>query len=184
MPENICPVWVGYLLSNPLRKLIQNPDTILSPFIKPGMMVADIGCAMGFFSIPMGQMVGHGGKVICLDVQEKMLARLEKKAKDKKLNQRMDYRLCQANRLELEENEVDFICAFAVVHEVPDPSLFFQQAASALKPGGKLLLCEPLGHVSRANFDEELSLAKTWGLGVIERPEIQKSHAAVLQQIQ
>ena len=25
MAEHVCPVWVGYLLASPLRKLIQNP---------------------------------------------------------------------------------------------------------------------------------------------------------------
>ena len=33
----------------------------------------DAGCAMGFYSLPMARMVGSGGRVICVDLQEKMV---------------------------------------------------------------------------------------------------------------
>ena len=65
--EHVCPVWVGYLLASPVRKLIQNPKKLLSPYVEEGMTVLDAGCAMGFFSLPMARMVGPNGKVICGD---------------------------------------------------------------------------------------------------------------------
>ena len=37
------------------------------------MTVLDIGCGMGFFRISLAQMVGPNGKVIWVDMQEKML---------------------------------------------------------------------------------------------------------------
>jgi len=40
----------------------------------------DIGSAMGFFSLPMAKMVGAEGKVVCVDLQQKMLDVLEKKS--------------------------------------------------------------------------------------------------------
>ncbi|MEA1968069.1 MAG: hypothetical protein U9N77_07605 [Thermodesulfobacteriota bacterium] len=64
-------IWVGHLLASPIRKLLQNPEKILSPHIKPGMTVLDIGCAMVFFSLPMAWMTGPDGKVVCMDIQEK-----------------------------------------------------------------------------------------------------------------
>ena len=39
--------------------------------------------------------------------------------------------------------KVDFVLAFAVVHEVPDPVSFFGEVARTLKPSGKGLLAEP-----------------------------------------
>jgi len=51
MAEHRCPVWVGYFLASGLRKLLQNPVKILSPYVKRNMTVLDIGCAMGFFSL-------------------------------------------------------------------------------------------------------------------------------------
>jgi len=58
MAEKVCPVWVGYLLASPIRKLFQNPPKILSPYVENGMKVLDIGCVMGFFSLPLARMVG------------------------------------------------------------------------------------------------------------------------------
>ncbi len=79
MSESVCPVWVGYFLASPVRKLFQNPEKMLAPYVKEGMRVLDIGCAMGFFSLPLAQMIGLNGKVICVDVQEKMIKSLEKR---------------------------------------------------------------------------------------------------------
>jgi len=35
---------------------------------------------MGFFSLPLARMVGPNGKVLCVDLQEKMLRSLHKRA--------------------------------------------------------------------------------------------------------
>ena len=80
MAEHVCPVWVGYLLASPIRRLFHNPQQLLEDYVQPGMTVLDVGCAMGFFSIPMAKWVGPRGRVLCVDVQEKMLRSLKKRA--------------------------------------------------------------------------------------------------------
>ena len=80
MAEHICPWWVGYFLISPIRRWLQDPEKILSPYINEGMTVLDIGPGMGFFTIPAARMVGESGKVIAVDVQEKMLTVLRKRA--------------------------------------------------------------------------------------------------------
>ena len=75
MAEHVCPWWLGYFLASPLRKLMQNPDTILSGHISEGMTALDVGSAMGFFSIPMARLVGASGKVICVDLGGKSIVK-------------------------------------------------------------------------------------------------------------
>ena len=58
MANHICPWWVGYLLANPLRRIFENPDKLLAPFVCNGMTVIDYGCGMGFFTIPLARLVG------------------------------------------------------------------------------------------------------------------------------
>ena len=58
MSQHVCPFWVGYLLLSPVRKLITNPDRILEPYVRSGMTVMDAGTAMGFFSLPLAELVG------------------------------------------------------------------------------------------------------------------------------
>lgn len=70
MAEKVCPVWVGYLLASPIRKLFQNPQKMLGHYIENGMKVLDVGCAKGFFSLPITRMVGSNGRVICVDMQD------------------------------------------------------------------------------------------------------------------
>ena len=72
MAERICPVWVGYLLASPIRKLFENPKKLLSDHVISDMTILDVGCAMGFFSIPLAKMVGSNGKIIAIDLQPKM----------------------------------------------------------------------------------------------------------------
>ena len=127
MSPKVCPAWLGYLLASPLRKLFQNPEKILGPYVKAGMMVLDMGCAMGFFSLPLARMVGKEGIVVCVDIQEKMIRSLRKKALKARVADRIITRVCDQNSLGLNEfdNKIDFILAFAVVHEVPDVLGFF-----------------------------------------------------------
>jgi 2-polyprenyl-3-methyl-5-hydroxy-6-metoxy-1,4-benzoquinol methylase len=64
MGNNVFPWWLGYMLLNPLRRFSQNPKKILNIYVSPGMKVMDIGCAMGFFSLPLARLVGEQGQVL------------------------------------------------------------------------------------------------------------------------
>ena len=103
MAEKVCPAWLGYFLASPLRRIIHPPQTILAPYVKEGMTVLDIGCGMGFFSIPLARMVGARGKVICVDMQEKMLKGLEKRAQRASVSTRIEARLCYQHTIGLQE---------------------------------------------------------------------------------
>ena len=183
MAEHVCPWWIGYLLASPLRRLLQNPRKILAPYIKPGMVALDVGCAMGFFSLDMARMVGAEGKVVCVDLQPKMIKALVRRATKAGLNDRIDHRACDKNGLGLEDlgEKVDFALAFALVHELPDAEVFFQQIRAALRPGGVCLVAEPKGHVSEKRFEETLAAAEKAGFQLGQRPKIGRSHAALLK---
>lgn len=182
MEKHTCPVWVGYLLASPIRKLYQHPKKILGDLVRPGMTVLDVGCAMGFFSIPVARMVGPDGRVICMDLQHKMLNVLQKRARRRRLLDRLECRTCSGSSLQLAdlENQVDAALAFAVVHEVDSPQTMFTELFHVLKPGGRLLVTEPRGHVTGDMFVRTLSLAEEAGFRIVDRPEISKSHGAML----
>lgn len=185
MAGNVCPVWVGYFLASPIRKLFQNPRTILGPYVKDGMTVLDVGCAMGFFSVPLAAMVGPTGKVICVDVQDEMIKVLKKRAGKVGLSDRIETRISQQDYLGLNDltGQIDFALAFAVVHEVVDAAVFFQEVYDLIKRHGKVLVAEPKGHISEKNFEVSVSCAVKIGFEVIDNPHIHRSRAILLEKL-
>ena len=183
MAGNVCPWWIGYLLINPLRRFSQNPKTILGPYIKPGMTVLDVGCGMGFFSLDMADLVGQVGKVICVDLQPRMLQSLVRRAAKANLLDRIVHRVCSKDNLGVEDfdGKIDFSLAFAIVHEVPQASILFQQIHAAMKPAGVFLCAEPKGHVSEESFQVTESLALHAGFQLIGRPEVKRARSVLLK---
>jgi 2-polyprenyl-3-methyl-5-hydroxy-6-metoxy-1,4-benzoquinol methylase len=182
MERHVCPWWLGYFLASPLRRWSQDPGKILGPYIKEGMKVMDVGCAMGFFSLPLARMVGPTGQVVCIDLQEKMIKSLKKRAAKAGLADRIETRVCSPNSLEIDDipGEIDFALAYAVVHEVPDSEALFSQVHQSMKPGSKLLLGEPKGHVSEDNFSQTITTARRCGFEVVDHPEIKRTRAVLL----
>lgn len=183
MSHRVCPWWLGYLLASPLRRLLQDPETIMRPYVHGGMTALDVGCGMGFFSLPLAKLVDVTGKVVCIDLQEKMIKGLMIRARKAGLSERIDARACDRNSLKIGDlaGKIDFAVLFALVHEVPDKERLFSEVYAALRQSGKLLLAEPKGHVSKAEFAETLSIAQKVGFEVLRDLEIRRSLAALLQ---
>ena len=181
MAERVCPVWVGYLLLSPLRRLFENPYKLMRPHVKPGMTVLDVGCAMGYFSLPAAKLVGPAGRVVCLDLQPKMIEVLRRRAGRAGLLNRMDLRVCPETHLRVDDlnGRVDVVLAFHVIHELPPAHTFFKEVAAALKPGGKLLVVEPKGHVSNAEFARAKEATVAAGLVVIDETRVRSGRAFV-----
>ena len=183
MCHRVCPWWLGYFLISPLRRIGQQPRNILLPYVDDGHTVLEPGAGMGFFTLELARLVGPSGRVIALDVQPKMLKALKRRARKAGLLDRIDARLVAPNSLGVRDlsGSVDFTLAFAVVHELPDASLFFHEAAMASKPGGLLLLAEPKGHVKETDFANELQAASQAGFELQSHPTIKRSYTAVFR---
>jgi SAM-dependent methyltransferase len=165
-----------------LRRLWQPPETILAPYVREGMLVLEPGCGMGFFTLDLARLVGPTGRVVAVDLQERMLAGLKRRARRAGLLDRIEARLAQPDRLGISDlaGRVDIAFALHVVHEVPGAASFFGEIAAALKPDGRVVFVEPRGHVSEEAFAESLAAAETAGLLVVERPRIRRDPAALL----
>ena len=182
MSEHVCPWWLGYLLASPLRRLAQDPRRILEPHVRRGMVALDVGCAMGFFTLPMARLVGEDGGVIAVDLQEKMTRSLERRARRAGLSSRIQIRTCTSTSLGIDDldGRIDFALAFAVLHEMPDISRALADICRSLRPGGVLLIAEPRGHVSDQDFDNTSAIAIGYGLDVVNSSPIRRSHTLLL----
>ena len=159
----VCPHQVAFLLDNGIRRLLQPPHRILEPFITPGDTVVDLGCGPGFFTLPLARLTGPEGKVLAVDLQARMLARVRRKAERQGLADRIVCHQCLPDRIGL-SLQADFILAWYMMHETPDPANLLRELRTLLKPDGRLLVVEPKMHVSRARFTalEEDARAAGW----------------------
>lgn len=183
MAGQVCPWWIGWILASPVRRLRQNPEAILSSWVKPGMTVVEPGSGMGYFSLPLARMVGAEGRVVCVDLQPQMLAGLVRRAERSGLADRLEARLCTSSSLGVDDLAgcADFVLAFAMVHEVPDAAALLGEISRLLKRDGRLLIAEPSGHVTAEDFAATVSCAEREGLVREAIPQMRSSHAAVMR---
>ena len=178
--KRVCPVERAGSLDNRIRRWLQDPQKILGPYVEEGMTILDIGCGPGFFSIDMAQMVGKSGRVIASDLQEGMLQKLRDKIQGTQLEERITLHKCEENKIGVSE-EVDFIVAFYMIHEIPNQEEFFNEIGSVLKPNGQVFIVEPPFHVSKTAFEETIRKARDAGFAAVERPKVFLSKAVILK---
>ena len=182
MNTHVCPWWLGGLLASPVRKLWQDPARILAPHVREGMTVLEPGPGVGFFTLELARRVGPTGRVIAVDLQPRMLSGLRRRAERAGLGARIEARLAAEDSLRVGDlaGAVDFVLAFAVVHEVPDPARLFAELRATLAPGGTILVAEPAGHVTAHELEAQLAAAARAGLRARPGPAVNRSRTALL----
>ncbi|MBI5555357.1 MAG: class I SAM-dependent methyltransferase [Elusimicrobia bacterium] len=174
--RKVCPWWLTYSFDNPLRRLIHQPEKMFAGLIKPGDNVMDIGCGFGYFSSALAKMTGINGQVIAVDLQEKSLNIVLKRAQKKQVAKWLSVHLATTTGIHY-NGQVDFALSFWMAHEVPDQAPFFKEIVSLLKPGAKYLLSEPILHVSKTAYDKTIEQAVASGLKPIRDLNIAISRA-------
>lgn len=166
-------------LDNKLRKWLQNPHKLLSNYIKKGMHVIDLGCGPGYFTLPLSELVGQSGSVLAIDVQEKMLDKLKRKIKQ---TQCVNTTIVKNDGYSIGINQqVDFVLAAYVMHELPNQKSWIKQLKQVLHDGGHLLILEPNIIVSQKAFNNMVNELVKAGFELIERPTVRFSKSILVK---
>ncbi len=127
-------------LDDPKRLFFENPEVILSEAgVKPGEVVADIGCGTGFFTIPLARHVGKTGTVYALDTSPTMIKKLQIRTK---YLEQVKPTHSKENRFPLETESIDFVLLVNMVHELENWKLFFKEVGRVLKRGGRVCVVD------------------------------------------
>lgn len=124
------------------RELEEQPEIALNAIgIRRGMIVADVGAGIGYFTTRLAKRVGPQGRVYATDIQPEMLARLQDRL-DAEGIANVDTLLGTQLDPRLPEGQIDLILMVDVYHELAQPQRMLYQLRKALKPDGRLVLIE------------------------------------------
>lgn len=176
----IYPWWMGFLIDNPVRKIVQPAKQTLAPFVREGMTALDLGCGFGHFTIGLAKLVGQSGRVLALDVQEPMLRMVRTRARLAGLGRRVETRRCPPDGLGLAE-ELDFALTANVLHELPSIEGALGEVFGLLRPGSTLLVFEPRHVLDSGEFERELAVLQSLGFVLIDSSSSGRWWQAVLR---
>lgn len=109
--------------------------------IKKGDTVLDLGSGAGFDAFLCAKKVGETGKVIGVDMTEKMIEKAKKNA-EKYNYQNIEFKLGDIEELPLENESVDKIISNCVINLAPDKDKVFLEAFRVLKKQGELFVSD------------------------------------------
>jgi ubiquinone/menaquinone biosynthesis C-methylase UbiE len=165
-----CPSWLTILLENPYMNKVAGSSILIDRMgLKGGMRVLDVGCGPGRLTIPLAKHVGPKGEVVALDIQEKMLQKLEERIKNNHLsNVRLLLGDVGKGKI-LEENSFDCAILVTVLGEIPDKKSALKEIFKALKPEGILSVTEVLPDPDFQKQSKVLRLAAAVGFVLVKK---------------
>ena len=127
-----CQAWLAWLveLDSPFTRTNRAAVIIERSDVRAGMAVLDVGCGPGRLTIPLAQRVGEQGRVVAVDIQDRMLDRAQEKAR------------AAAGQGELGRDQFDRAFLVTVLGEISDRDAALTEIFRALKPGGLLSVTE------------------------------------------
>ena len=138
------PEFMAGLIDNPWRHVLMPPaQTAARHALQPGMTVLEIGPGNGTYSVAAARGLLPGGRLVSVDIEPKMLARLQRKVQAAGLTN-VEMRLADVHHLPYGNETFDAIFMIAVIGELPDPHLALLEFHRVLKAGGTLALSELL----------------------------------------
>lgn len=136
------------------REAWQKVDEIFEAMgVRPGAAVADIGAGEGFFTARLSRAVGDGGRVFAVDVSARSLRDLRHRVADEQLSN-VAVIEGAADDPKLPAGTLDAALIVNAYHEMRDHHAMLTKIKAALKPGGRLVIVEPISP-SRRNEARE-----------------------------
>jgi ubiquinone/menaquinone biosynthesis C-methylase UbiE len=159
-------------LNRPERIQEENPEEMLAQLgIKPGMVVCDMGCGDGYYTIELAKRVGPAGKVYAVDIQPEMLQELSRRCEQNDLKNvdmvlglphdpKLPGPLEQPSAPEETEGTLDLILMVDVYHEFSNPVEMLSAMRRSLKKDGVIALVEFRGEDPQVPIKPEHKMTK------------------------
>ncbi|MEE9411063.1 MAG: class I SAM-dependent methyltransferase [Candidatus Heimdallarchaeota archaeon] len=144
------------LFSHKISRLFEPSKRFVESYVEEGMVVADLGCGPGYYSLHFAEILGPEGKVLAVDSDEKSIQALEKK-KDKQGYHNIETFASTASDLSfIEDSSVDFVFAYGMIccMAPQEHESAVKEINRILKPSGLAFLSISKGSSSYMSKDE------------------------------
>ena len=140
--------------------------------ISADSQVADIGCHEGYMTFKLAKVVGANGLVYAVDLDAGKLDKVKKHADELKIVQIKTIKGDDDNP-KLPDNVLDAVIILDTYHEMKDHDKILQHIRTSLKPGGHLLICDPIAEErrkdSRADQEKKHELAMEFAIADLKK---------------
>ncbi|MFL0246299.1 class I SAM-dependent methyltransferase [Candidatus Clostridium stratigraminis] len=171
-------------LDNPERRRIMPPEETLKKFnIKDDGVLLDVGCGIGYFTIPAAKIL-ENNKVIGIDIMPEILEIAKEKAEGRR---NVEFKESKEYSFPIEDNSVKYVLIGNVIHEVEDKIKYFKEVKRVLKKDGYLLIIDwdkkemkmgPPVH-ERISKEEMTELCRQVGFKETENIDISSTHYGI-----
>lgn len=145
MGRRIAPTmhWTGaeWLLRATRESEEHTARMIAALALRPGQVVCDLGSGVGVISLPLAKLVLPEGRVLAVDMQPEMLAKLAERAAAAGVTN-IERIPCGPADPKLKPGSCDLVLMVDVYHELGYPEQVLRAVRAALKPGAQLVLVE------------------------------------------
>lgn len=125
--------------------MFSNPQNVLGQVhVDPGMITADFGCGLGYYTLVLSDLVGPSGKVFGYDIQKDLLGRLKTEITQKGIEniELIWADLDEPNSTKLKENTLDRVIMTNILFQVEDKKALIREAKRVLKKSGKVVVVD------------------------------------------
>jgi SAM-dependent methyltransferase len=107
-----------------------------------GARVLEYGCGPGSRAFHLAR---HGARVVGIDISPVAIEQASARGRAEGLEQQLDFRVMDAERLELDDDSFDVVCGSGILHHL-SLARAYREIARVLVDDGVAIFTEPLGH--------------------------------------
>ena len=145
MSERYEDEWIARLLDGESRLGGTAPEELLADAgVRESDTVVDTGCGPGFLTLPAARLVGPGGHIYAVDIEQKMVDLVRARAAEDGLGH-VTALLGAPDSVPLPEGSADFAITALILHYQPDDVVrlrLLTDVRRVLRPGGRVLVID------------------------------------------